>query len=318
MSSKKSLLVRVSELYYYQKLSQNEIGKILGISRPTVSRLLEEAKSEGIVEIRIKNNIEKDVELSNQLRRKYNLRDAIVVSGDYDPNEALHKCCTAGADLLTSVLEHNDIIGINWGETVTTLVDKLNHEPMHNIQVIQMIGCLSTGNPKMDGLEHCIRMANKFDATYLNIYAPAFIRNDIVYDYLMNETQIKTTLKKASNVDVIVTGIGSLENENSTLSRYGHLTEAERQNFLKLGGIGHLLGRVFNKAGQEVKLPNREIISTELDTFTKAKWSICIAYSNKGKTQAIISAIENNFINTLVVDEKLAKELLKENRALIQ
>lgn len=318
MTSKKSLLVRVSELYYYQKLSQNEIGKILDISRPTVSRLLEEAKSEGIVEIRIKNNIEKNIDLSNQLRKKYNLRDAIVISGDYNHNEALNKCCTAGADLLTSIIEHNDIIGINWGETVTTLVDKLQYEPMHNVQIIQMIGCLSTGNPKMDGLEHCIKMANKFDATYLNIYAPGFIRNDIVYDYLMNEPQIKTTLKKASNVDVIVTGIGSLENSNSTLSRYGHLTEEERQNFLKLGGIGHLLGRVFNKSGQEVKLPNRKIISAELDTFTKAKWSICIAFNNIGKRQAIISAIENNFINALVVDEKLAKELLREERELIQ
>ncbi len=309
--SKKSLLVRISELYYYQKLSQNEIGEILGVSRPTVSRLLEDAKNEGIVEIRINNNIEKNGDLSNKLRRKYNLREAIVVSGEYDHMEALEKCCTVGADFLTSILEHNDIVGINWGETITTLIDKLNYEPMHNVQIIQMIGCLSTGNPKMDGLEHSIKMAKKFDASYLNIYAPAFIRNPVVYDYLMNEPQIITTLKKASNVDVIITGIGTLENVNSTLSRYGHLTEEERQKFLSLGGVGHLVGRVFNKDGQEISLPNRDVISTELENFTKAKWSICVAFSDKGKKQAIISAIESNLINTLIVDEKLATELLR-------
>ena len=44
MSSRTDLLVRISELYYQQNLSQQDISKITGISRPTISRLLDEAK----------------------------------------------------------------------------------------------------------------------------------------------------------------------------------------------------------------------------------------------------------------------------------
>ena len=51
MSSRTDLLVRISELYYQQNLSQQDISKITGISRPTISRLLDEAKETGVVEI---------------------------------------------------------------------------------------------------------------------------------------------------------------------------------------------------------------------------------------------------------------------------
>ena len=41
MSNRVDLLVHISELYYQQELSQQEISQIMGISRPTVSRLLD-------------------------------------------------------------------------------------------------------------------------------------------------------------------------------------------------------------------------------------------------------------------------------------
>ena len=49
MSSRTDLLVRISELYYQQNLSQQDISKITGISRPTISRLLDEAKETGVL-----------------------------------------------------------------------------------------------------------------------------------------------------------------------------------------------------------------------------------------------------------------------------
>ena len=51
MNNHESLLVHVAQLYYQQNLNQSEISKIIGLSRPTVSRMLEEAREVGIVEI---------------------------------------------------------------------------------------------------------------------------------------------------------------------------------------------------------------------------------------------------------------------------
>ena len=50
-------MVNVARLYYEQNMTQNEIAKELGISRPLVSILLTEARACGIVTITI-NRVE--------------------------------------------------------------------------------------------------------------------------------------------------------------------------------------------------------------------------------------------------------------------
>ena len=55
MNNHESLLVHVAQLYYQQNLNQSEISKIVVLSRPTVSRMLEEALEVGIVEIIVKD-----------------------------------------------------------------------------------------------------------------------------------------------------------------------------------------------------------------------------------------------------------------------
>ena len=46
-------LVRASRLYYELGETQERIATLLGVTRPHVSRLLKQARAEGIVEIRI-------------------------------------------------------------------------------------------------------------------------------------------------------------------------------------------------------------------------------------------------------------------------
>ena len=84
MKERDELLVRVAELYYQQNLSQNEVAKIIGVSRPLVSRLLIEARNTGIVEIKIHTKIKKNGDLSLKLRNTFNLKEAIVVEGNPD------------------------------------------------------------------------------------------------------------------------------------------------------------------------------------------------------------------------------------------
>ena len=50
-------MVNVARLYYEQNMTQNEIAKELGISRPLVSILLTEARACGVVTITI-NRVE--------------------------------------------------------------------------------------------------------------------------------------------------------------------------------------------------------------------------------------------------------------------
>ncbi|MGL4549375.1 MAG: sugar-binding transcriptional regulator, partial [Eubacterium aggregans] len=47
------MMLRVSDLYYNHRLGQQDIALNLGISRPTISKLLKAARDVGIVQITV-------------------------------------------------------------------------------------------------------------------------------------------------------------------------------------------------------------------------------------------------------------------------
>ena len=63
----KILMSEVSTLYYVEKHTQQEIAELLNLSRQTVSRLINDAINENIVEIKVHNpeiyckNLEKSI-----------------------------------------------------------------------------------------------------------------------------------------------------------------------------------------------------------------------------------------------------------------
>ena len=70
------MMIKVCKMYYQEGLSQNEIAK-MKISRPTVSRHLNQAKRKGIVEIKINEN--DLLELEKELEEKYKIKEVICV-----------------------------------------------------------------------------------------------------------------------------------------------------------------------------------------------------------------------------------------------
>ena len=74
---KKSL--EVARMHYEAGMGQVEIAKQLGLSRPTVSRLLQFAQDNGIVQIKIVDPFSSTQELEKMLCEKYQLNEAHVV-----------------------------------------------------------------------------------------------------------------------------------------------------------------------------------------------------------------------------------------------
>ena len=76
---RKKLLAKLAYLYYIEEKSQSEIATETGIYRTTVSRMLTEAKKEGIVKIEIENFDSKLFRLENYVKEKYNLHELEIV-----------------------------------------------------------------------------------------------------------------------------------------------------------------------------------------------------------------------------------------------
>jgi deoxyribonucleoside regulator len=308
MEERTELLVRVAELYYEQGLNQSDISDILGTSRPTVSRLLDEAKEAGVVEIIVHSPIRKDPQLSHELRTALGLREAVVISGSYDYEKGLYRCCEAAIQFFNTIIENNKTIGITWGAAPKFLCDIMEPHEYYNVNVVQMVGCLGTGDPNMDGLELALRMSKSLGGTYSNIYAPIYVESETVYSYLVAEPQIEATLKKAMHTDIILTGIGSLD-ESTTLQKAGYLTDRDRADLISKGAVGHLLARPFNQEGVEIPIQGKYTIGAPLEAMRAAEWSIGIS-SAEFKAAAALAAVRGGYLNTLIVDLKLAREIL--------
>ncbi len=309
MEDRTELLIRTAQLYYEEGLNQSAIGDILNLSRPTVSRLLDEAKAAGVVEIIVHDPIRKDPKLSYALRTKLNLRDVVVVTGFYDYPKALQRCTEAALQLFNSFMENNRVLGITWGSVPQILSTLMKPRDYYNVHVVQMVGCLGTGNPNVDGLELAIRISKKLGGTYSNIYAPIYVKSEVVRDYLVQELQIEATLRKAMHTDIILTGIGSMD-ASTTIQQAGYWTDADRMDLISRGAVGHLLARPYDQNGNPVERPNWYVVGAPLEAMKAAEWSIGISAA-EFKAEAVLGAIRGGYINTLVVDQKLATRLLQ-------
>ena len=120
------LIFKCCSLYYLDGLGQKEICETLGISRPTVSRMLSIGKERGIVRIEIQNpdNIAYG-RMERDLEQKYGLQEVIVVpsgpvSETGDPVRS--EVGSAALEYLARILTDGDLVGITMGFTMQQIV----------------------------------------------------------------------------------------------------------------------------------------------------------------------------------------------------
>lgn len=69
-----ALLERVASRYFVDGMLQNQIAAVEHLSRPSVSRLLAEARARGVVQFRAGPPVDRVRELETELRRRTGLR----------------------------------------------------------------------------------------------------------------------------------------------------------------------------------------------------------------------------------------------------
>lgn len=306
------LISEVATLYYQDELSQEEIAQRLGISRSAVSRMLKEAKREGIVEIHINYHWLTDQELQNIFSEKYGLRMVRILK---IASESYERILRGLGDLtaryLEGILKENAILAIGWGTAVHKVVEALRPVKLPGVQIVQMIGAVGKGNPFIDGPELARILAQKLGGKWYYLHAPLLVRDERIRKALMAEPAIRETLALASQADVAIVGIGSVEPSVSSLLRAGYVTNEELEELKEKGAVGDICARHFDIQGNilDVEL-NKRVIGISIDQLRKIKCVIGVA-GGKIKAPAILGALRGKFIDALVTDSETAKEILK-------
>ena len=305
------LLSEVARLYYENDMTQSEIAKHIHTSRSTVSRLLQEARTKRIVEIRIHYPWDRSPLLEQQMIQRFGLRDIrILETRGRRGEDALKGTAMLAARYLESNITDKTILGMSWGRAIYNTVEMLKPEKTQPIKVVQLFGS-AIPNSCADGSDLVRRFASIYGGECYYIHAPLFVGSPEAKTALMHNPHIQETLILAEKADIILTGVGSLEPTFAPSQTWiSYLSKDELDQLRKKGAAGHICAYHYDKTGQFLDLSlHQGIIGVNLNLLKRVPLVIGVA-SGVEKANAILGALHGKLINVLVTDDTTAQHVL--------
>lgn len=304
-------ILRISKMYYELNMGQVAIAKAEGISKSTVSRLLQSGKDLGLIEIKIKEPILSFSDLENQLLDHYPLKSVTIVPDLVGNRQILlHDVCAALAEDLPNYIDNNSIIGVAWGRTLellSTLLSPINRE---GVSVIQFSGGYSRAVHESGALKILSSFAECVGGSAYMIPAPAVVDSAYIADAVKQDTQVKQILTMAEHCKTAIFSVGNLARP-SVIYEMGLLSDKQYRDMEADGCVGDCCSHFLNADG-EVFDPDfdKRVIGVSIDTL-KAIPNKILVVSGTEKAAIIHAALKGDLVDRLYIDAQAAKEIVK-------
>ena len=297
----------VARRYFHDGKQKNVIAEELGISRFKVARLLEEAKSAGVVKISIESPAEVDLYLGEELAKKFGIRQVFVAKSSKDwPESGDLLMATAAADYLMENIDLEDVLGISWGSSVARVVDRIHTLPA--IPIVQLVGGVRSSKLDANGSELVRRLSLLGRGEAFPLMAPLVLESESMASALRDEAAIVETLKQFRRVTVALVGIGAWGPKNSSL--FAELSTKDRENLTKSGAVADVCGMVLNAKGEQIQSSfQKRTVAISHSELSKVPKVIAVA-GGVEKTEAVKASLKSGLLDVLVTDSTLAKKLL--------
>ena len=294
-------------MYYEHSLTHAEIAELLGVSRVKVTRMLNEARRVGIVEIRVHGDTSTFAELESRLVTSLGLHDAWVVPSSSSDERLRTSLGTGGAHSLRALLSPGMVVGVNQSRTVSAIPDALGAEKQVDAQFVPVAGSAG-GYGRSKAHETSEALARAFGASAYHLPAPTLASSADAAAVLLAESEIAETLALAANADVLIVGIGTLE--DSYLARGGEISSRSIRALRDKGVVGDMSLRFFDREGGHVPSPVEDrVIALTLDQHSAIPLRIAIA-GGDSKREALLAAASGRLFNMLVTDSETATWLI--------
>lgn len=309
--ARKLHLAQVASLYYVDGKSQEEIGQEFGVSRSAVSRMLAEAREQGIVEIIVHYPWRTSPDLEQALVKTFKLKAAsVLVTDDKTYEGMLQGLGVLAARFLERMLHDGLIIGISWGTALYQMIRAMRRRRLPGVEVVQLIGATGSENVPMDGPMLAQLLTERLGGSCYYIHAPLVVENETVRDGLLQDRNIRDTLARAERADVALVGIGTTRSDLSSLLRAGYVDEAEAERIRATGAVGDICGQHYSLTGQWLDIDiNRRVVGISLTALSKIDTVIGVAGGSR-KGAAILGSLRGRYVNVLITDDQAAQKVL--------
>jgi DNA-binding transcriptional regulator LsrR (DeoR family) len=312
MNDKVHLMIKVAKLYYESGLTQVEIARKLRLSRPTVSRIMQEALSHGVVKISIAQESGNFADLEREIEARYGLMEVLVidVSTHSSPEVVSRELGVLAASYFERLVQDGDVIGFTWGTTLAALIDNLQSQKKSNVVVLQMVGGLGEPGTDTHATDLVRRVSMKLGASLGLLPAPGIVSSVASAHLLKTDRYIARALETMCTANIVFAGIGAFTRDSILMRDNTIITWDEIEVLRNKGAVGEIALHFYDIQGSSIHsdLDDR-LIGIDLETLRSLNRVVAIAGGSE-KFNAILGAVRGGFINTLITDSHTAKRLV--------
>jgi DNA-binding transcriptional regulator LsrR (DeoR family) len=303
------LMTRVASQYYLEGMTQEAVARSLRLSRPKVGRLLDRARSVGIVEITVNVHPDIGLKVEGALAAEFGLDQAILVNDQTDEGGQRASVARHAAVFLKRQLSDGDVVALGMGRNVGAVPDFIGTATHRAATFVSAIG----GSPLVDSdvnpNEICRRLAEAFGGNAEMLYAPAYAETPELRDAFMQHEAVRDGLARARGASVALIGVGNAR-DDSAVVRMGCFSMAEMRRLRDRGAVGDILGSFFDANGHVVVdgIGDR-VVALERADLESIDCVVALC-SERDKSEAILGALRTGIVNVLVTNLSTARAVL--------
>src|SRR5213075_3287421 len=276
---------RAGWLYFIAGHTQDEIAKMLQVSRASAQRLVSLCLAERLITFRLEHPIAACMELAARVKDLFHLVYCEVV-----PTDPAAPLSAAGIAVRAAV------------ERVSP-IDRPNH------QIVSLVGNISADG-SASFFDTVGRLADRTKARHYPMPLPFLMSSERERDQMLKIDPIAKVRAVAANADLRLVGIGQMD-QRAQVQVDGFVSREELLEMMRLGAVGELTGWAFDAQGRIIDGgTNRRL--TSIPPQVPAEALTIGAAVGPAKVSAITAALKGRLINGLVTDETTASAILKQ------
>ncbi len=306
-------LIRASQLYYIHHLNQSQVAEVMHVHRTEVSRMLNEARRLGIVQVTVDATFGTVTDISHRLEREFGLDTAFIIPDPADLTylQRLTKVGKYTDSFLHSIIRSNTQIGVSWGLSLAVAADCFQHDLFpKNVTVLPLIGGprgMLRAPLQANGVVYRLS-ANITGGVPYSLDTPAIVRSQQLRAELLDNPNVSRIVEMWSSLAMAIFGIGASKATGTRSWRefYKGTPLAEG-----LGGnaVGDILARPFDIWGGPVAVPGAGIIGMDMELLRTVPRRVAIALG-RPKDEAILGALRTGLVTDLVTTQSTAESVL--------
>jgi DNA-binding transcriptional regulator LsrR (DeoR family) len=301
---------RAGWLYFIAGHTQDEIAKMLQVSRASAQRLVSLCLAERLITFRLEHPIAACMELAAKLKERFDLVHCEVVPTDPASPQATAGIAERCANLLDATLRSETpvIVALGTGRAVRAAVERVTPIDRPNHQLVSLVGTISADG-SASFFDTVGRLADRTGARHYPMPLPFLMASEDERNRMVRIEPIAKVKAIAAKADLRLIGIGQMD-QKAQVHVDGFVTREELFEMMRLGAIGEVTGWAYDGKGKLIKAGTNMRL-TSIPPEVPAQATTIGAALGQAKVPAIRAALLGRLVNGLISDEATARAILE-------